>query len=163
MLNSAIVSGIATQPAVEVGRLAYHSDRLARMGETGQFGLDPMEVLILPRVIALLFAMPMLTFISAMAALFGAGIVAFFYGGISPEIFLFRLQNAVGIHTFLVGMIKAPFMALVIGLIATMEGMGVEGSAESLGRQTTSSVVKSIFMVIVVDGIFAMFFAGINY
>jgi phospholipid/cholesterol/gamma-HCH transport system permease protein len=126
-------------------------------------GLDPMEVLILPRVIALLLAMPMLTFISAMAALFGAGIVAFFYGGISPEIFLFRLQNAVGIHTFLVGMIKAPFMALVIGLIATMEGMGVEGSAESLGRQTTSSVVKSIFMVIVVDGIFAMFFAGINY
>ena len=126
-------------------------------------GLDPMEVLILPRVIALLLAMPMLTFISAMSALFGAGIVAFFYGGISPEIFLFRLQNAVGIHTFLVGMIKAPFMALVIGLIATMEGMGVEGSAESLGRQTTSSVVKSIFMVIVVDGIVAMFFAGINY
>jgi phospholipid/cholesterol/gamma-HCH transport system permease protein len=126
-------------------------------------GLDPMEVLILPRVIALLFAMPMLTFISAMSALFGAGIVAFFYGGISPEIFLFRLQNAVGLHTFLVGMIKAPFMALVIGLIATMEGMGVDGSAESLGRQTTSSVVKSIFMVIVVDGIFAMFFAGINY
>ena len=126
-------------------------------------GLDPMEVLILPRVIALLLAMPMLTFISAMAALFGAGIVAFVYGGISPEIFLFRLQNAVGIHTFLVGMIKAPFMALVIGLIATMEGMGVEGSAESLGRQTTSSVVKSIFMVIVVDGVFAMFFAGINY
>jgi phospholipid/cholesterol/gamma-HCH transport system permease protein len=126
-------------------------------------GLDPMEVLILPRVIALLLSMPMLTFISSMSALFGAGIVAFFYGGISPEIFLFRLQNAVGIHTFLVGMIKAPFMALVIGLIATMEGMGVEGSAESLGRQTTSSVVKSIFMVIVVDGIFAMFFAGINY
>ena len=126
-------------------------------------GLDPMEVLILPRVIALLLSMPMLTFISSMAALFGAGMVAFFYGGISPEIFLFRLQNAVGIHTFLVGMIKAPFMALVIGLIATMEGMGVEGSAESLGRQTTSSVVKSIFMVIVVDGIFAMFFAGINY
>jgi phospholipid/cholesterol/gamma-HCH transport system permease protein len=126
-------------------------------------GLDPMEVLILPRVIALLLSMPMLTFISSMAALFGAGMVAFFYGGISPEIFLFRLQNAVGLHTFLVGMIKAPFMALVIGLIATMEGMGVEGSAESLGRQTTSSVVKSIFMVIVVDGIFAMFFAGINY
>ena len=126
-------------------------------------GLDPMEVLILPRVIALSCRCRCSTFISSMAALFGAGMVAFFYGGISPGIFLFRLQNAVGIHTFLVGMIKAPFMALVIGLIATMEGMGVEGSAESLGRQTTSSVVKSIFMVIVVDGIFAMFFAGINY
>ncbi|MFI4994572.1 MAG: MlaE family ABC transporter permease [Hyphomicrobiales bacterium] len=126
-------------------------------------GLDPMEVLILPRVLALLLAMPMLTFISAMSALFGAGMVAFIYGGIGPEVFLIRLQNAVSLHTFMVGMIKAPFMALVIGLIATMEGMGVEGSAESLGRQTTSSVVKSIFMVIVVDGIFAMFFAGINY
>jgi phospholipid/cholesterol/gamma-HCH transport system permease protein len=126
-------------------------------------GLDPMEVLILPRVLALLLAMPLLTFLSAMSALFGAGLVAFLYGGISPEVFLIRLQNALGINTFFVGMIKAPFMALVIGLIATMEGMGVEGSAESLGRQTTSSVVKSIFMVIVVDGIFAMFFAGINY
>jgi phospholipid/cholesterol/gamma-HCH transport system permease protein len=126
-------------------------------------GLDPMEVLILPRVLALLIAMPMLTFISAMAALIGSGLVADIYGGINPQVFVLRLQNAVSLHTFLVGMIKAPFMALVIGLIATMEGMGVEGSAESLGRQTTSSVVKSIFMVIVVDGIFAMFFAGINY
>jgi phospholipid/cholesterol/gamma-HCH transport system permease protein len=126
-------------------------------------GLDPMEVLILPRVLALLIAMPILTFISEMSALFGSGFVAFIYGGISPEVFLLRLQNAISLNTFLVGMIKAPFMALVIGLIATMEGMGVEGSAESLGRQTTSSVVKSIFMVIVVDGIFAMFFAGINY
>jgi len=126
-------------------------------------GLDPMEVLILPRVLALLIALPLLTFISAMSALFGAAIVALLYGGISPEVFLLRLQNALSLNTFMVGMIKAPFMALVIGLIATMEGMGVEGSAESLGRQTTSSVVKSIFMVIVVDGIFAMFFAGINY
>jgi len=126
-------------------------------------GLDPMEVLILPRVIALLIAMPMLTFIASIAGLTGSGMVAFIYGGISPEVFMLRLQNAIGIHTFMVGMIKAPFMAVVIGLIATMEGMGVEGSAESLGRQTTSSVVKSIFMVIVVDGLFAMFFAGINY
>jgi phospholipid/cholesterol/gamma-HCH transport system permease protein len=125
-------------------------------------GLDPMEVLILPRVIALLFAMPMLTFISAMSALFGAGIVAFFYGGISPEIFLFRLQNAVGLHTFLVGMIKAPFMALVIGIVACSEGLRVKGSAESLGRQTTTSVVKSIFLVIVLDGLFAVFFASIG-
>lgn len=126
-------------------------------------GLDPMEVLILPRVVALLLAMPILTFLSEMAALMGSGLVAYIYGGISPEVFLLRLQNAVSLNTFMVGMIKAPFMALVIGLIATMEGMGVEGSAESLGRQTTASVVKSIFMVIVVDGIFAMFFAGINY
>jgi phospholipid/cholesterol/gamma-HCH transport system permease protein len=74
-----------------------------------------------------------------------------------------RLQSAIGLNTFLVGMIKAPFMALVIGVIASIEGLKVEGSAESLGRQVTASVVKAIFMVIVLDGLFAMFFASIRY
>ena len=77
--------------------------------------------------------------------------------------FLLRLQNAIGINTFMVGLIKAPFMAVVIGLIASTEGMEVRGSAESLGRCVTSSVVKSIFMVIVLDGLFAMFFAAVTY
>jgi phospholipid/cholesterol/gamma-HCH transport system permease protein len=78
-------------------------------------------------------------------------------------VFLSRLKGAVGINTFLVGLIKAPFMALVIGIIATIEGLAVEGSAESLGRHVTSSVVKAIFMVIVLDGLFAVFFAAIRY
>ena len=73
-----------------------------------------------------------------------------------------RLQDAIALNTFLVGMIKAPFMALIIGLIASVEGFAVQGSAESLGRHVTSSVVKAIFMVIVADGLFAMFFAAIN-
>ena len=64
--------------------------------------------------------------------------------------------------TFQVGLIKAPFMALVIGLIACVEGFRVQGSAELLGRQTTASVVKAIFMVIVLDGLFAMFFAAVD-
>ena len=89
--------------------------------------------------------------------------IAWLYGGISPDVFLARLQDAIALNTFLVGMIKAPFMALVIGIIAAIEGLAVEGSAESLGRQVTASVVKSIFMVIVVDGLFAMFFAAIKY
>ncbi|MDJ1158499.1 ABC transporter permease [Chelatococcus sp. SYSU_G07232] len=126
-------------------------------------GLDPVEVLIIPRVLALIVGLPILTFLSSMAALFGGGLVAWIYGGISPEIFLARLQGAIAMSTFLVGLIKAPFMALVIGLIASLEGLAVQGSAESLGRQVTSSVVKSIFMVILVDGLFAMFFAAINY
>lgn len=126
-------------------------------------GLDPIEVLVLPRIFAIIIALPLLTFISAMAGLFGGGLVAWVYGNIPPEIFLARLQQAVGLSTFLVGQIKAPFMALVIGVIATQEGLAVQGSAESLGRQVTSSVVKAIFMVIVVDGLFAMFFAAINY
>lgn len=126
-------------------------------------GLDPMDVLIVPRVLALIIAMPMLTFVADMAALFGGGVVAWLYGGISQDVFLGRLRDAIGFNTFMVGLIKAPFMALVIGLIATIEGLAVSGSAESLGRQVTSSVVKSIFMVIVVDGLFAMFFAAIRY
>jgi phospholipid/cholesterol/gamma-HCH transport system permease protein len=126
-------------------------------------GLDPMEVLVVPRIVALIITLPLLTFLADMAAIFGGMIVAWGYGGISPEVFMARLQNAIGLNTFLVGIIKAPFMALVIGVIAALEGFNVKGSAESLGRQVTASVVKSIFMVIVVDGVFAMFFAAIKY
>jgi phospholipid/cholesterol/gamma-HCH transport system permease protein len=126
-------------------------------------GLDPIEVLVVPRIVALMIALPMLTFVADMAALFGSGVVAWIYGGISQEVFLSRLRGAIGINTFLVGLIKAPFMALIIGMIACIEGLEVKGSAESLGRQVTASVVKSIFMVIVVDGLFAMFFAAIKY
>ena len=125
-------------------------------------GLDPIEVLILPRVLALVCAMPILTFLGSMAALYGGGLVAWLYGGMSPEIFLARLQEAISIDHFKVGIIKAPFMALVIGAVACNEGLRVKGSAESLGLQTTTSVVKSIFLVIVIDGVFAVFFASIG-
>jgi phospholipid/cholesterol/gamma-HCH transport system permease protein len=125
-------------------------------------GLDPVEVLILPRVIALVFALPILAFIGSMAALYGGGLVAWFYGGMSPATFIARLHEAVSVAHFEVGMIKAPFMALVIGIVACSEGLRVKGSAESLGKQTTISVVKSIFLVIVLDGAFAVFFASIG-
>jgi phospholipid/cholesterol/gamma-HCH transport system permease protein len=125
-------------------------------------GLDPVEVLILPRVVALICALPILSFIGAMAALYGGGLVAWFYGGMGPAIFIARLHEAVSVTHFEVGIIKAPFMALVIGIVACSEGLRVKGSAESLGRQTTTSVVKSIFLVIVLDGLFAIFFASIG-
>jgi phospholipid/cholesterol/gamma-HCH transport system permease protein len=126
-------------------------------------GLDPVEVLIVPRVLALVIAMPILSFLSSMAALFGGGLVAWVYGDIPPDAFLARLKATIGMNTFMVGMIKAPFMALVIGVIAAIEGVAVQGSAESLGRHVTSAVVKAIFMVIVLDGFFAVFFAAIRY
>ena len=125
-------------------------------------GLDPIEVLVLPRIIALVVAVPMLTFIGSMAALYGAGLVCWFYGGMAPEIFLERLREAIWLPTFAVGMIKAPFMALTIGLVACVEGFKVEGSAASLGLKTTASVVKSIILVIALDGLFAMFFASLG-
>jgi phospholipid/cholesterol/gamma-HCH transport system permease protein len=125
-------------------------------------GLDPVKVLILPRVFALICAMPILTFLGAMAALYGGGLVAWLYGGMNPAVFVARLREAISIDHFEVGMIKAPFMALVIGAVACDEGLKVRGSAESLGLHTTTSVVKAIFLVIVLDGVFAIFFASIG-
>lgn len=125
-------------------------------------GLDPVEVLVLPRLMALVVALTLLAFISELASMAGGAFVANVYGGISLSSFLARLHEALTMSSFVVGMIKAPFMGLVIALIATIEGMAVEGSAESLGAHTTSSVVKAIFMVIVLDGIFAMLFAAIG-
>jgi len=125
-------------------------------------GLDPVEVLILPRIIALVFALPILSFVGSMAALYGGGLVAQFYGDMGPAIYIARLHEAVSVTSFKVGIIKAPFMALAIGIVACSEGLRVKGSAESLGKQTTTSVVKSIFLVIVLDGLFAVFFASIG-
>lgn len=125
-------------------------------------GVDPVEVLIVPRVLALIIALPMLTFLGSMSALYGGEMVAWLYGGMSPDIFEARLREAVSTTHFKVGMIKAPFMALVIGIVACREGLSVAGSAESLGLRTTTSVVTSIFLVIVLDGLFAIFFASIG-
>jgi phospholipid/cholesterol/gamma-HCH transport system permease protein len=125
-------------------------------------GFDPVEVLVLPRVVALVVAVPLLTFLGSMAALYGAGLVCWLYGGMSPDVFLARLREAIWLPTVAVGLIKAPFMALMIGLVACTEGFEVDGSTASLGQRTTASVVKSIFLVIVLDGFFAMFFAAIR-
>ena len=126
-------------------------------------GLDPIEVLIVPRLLALIIGLPILSFLSMLAALFGAGLTGWIYAGIGPEVFLSRLQTVITPNHFIAGLVKAPFMALIIGLIASMEGLAVAGSAESLGRHVTASVVKAIFMVIVLDGFFAIFFAAIRY
>jgi phospholipid/cholesterol/gamma-HCH transport system permease protein len=125
-------------------------------------GLDPVAVLILPRVAALVIALPILSFIGSMAGLYGGGVVAQFYGDMAPAIYIERLREAVSITSFKVGILKAPFMALAIGIVACGEGLRVQGSAESLGKQTTTSVVKSIFLVIVLDGLFAVFFASVG-
>ena len=126
-------------------------------------GLNPVGVLVFPRLVALTVTLPLLTIIANFAAITGAGVVAWSYSGITPDTFLQRLQQAADLSTVIAGMIKAPFMGLIIGIVASVEGLKVGGSAESLGRRVTASVVKSIFVVILVDGLFAIFYAAINF
>jgi phospholipid/cholesterol/gamma-HCH transport system permease protein len=125
-------------------------------------GLDPIEVLVLPRLIAMVIALPIVTVVSNFAALFGGLVTCWVYLGIEPPLYLDQLRDAITERHLAIGLIKAPFMAVIIGIIACTEGMRVAGSTESLGRHTTASVVKAIFMVIVVDGVFAMVFAAIG-
>ncbi len=126
-------------------------------------GLNPIGVLVFPRLMALVVVLPCLTVLADFAAMGGAIYVAWTYSDISPEAFIDRLRVAIDITTILAGLIKAPFMAMIIGIVASVEGMKVVGSAESLGRHVTASVVKAIFIVIVVDGFFAVFYAAIDF
>ncbi|MEO1748010.1 MAG: ABC transporter permease [Pseudomonadota bacterium] len=123
-------------------------------------GLNPIGVLVFPRLVALAIALPMLTMVANVSAMLGALFVCTLFLGITPESFFDRAHFAIEIKDVLAGLAKAPVMAMFIGIIASVEGMKVGGSAESLGRSVTSSVVKVIFVVIVVDGLFAIFYAG---
>jgi phospholipid/cholesterol/gamma-HCH transport system permease protein len=126
-------------------------------------GLNPIGVLVFPRLVALVIALPCLTIIANFAALGGGMFAAWFYSDIPPAAFIDRLRAAIDLSSIFSGLIKAPFMAMIIGTIASVEGMKVGGSAESLGQHVTASVVKSIFVVIVLDGLFAIFYASINF
>ncbi|MCE9522675.1 MAG: ABC transporter permease [Alphaproteobacteria bacterium] len=125
-------------------------------------GLDPMEVLVLPRVIALIVMVPILGFIGAMMGLLGGGLVVWMELGMSPQMYLVRLNEAVDVWDAGVAFIKAPVFGLLIAMIGCFEGMKVEGSAESVGQRTTASVVEGIFIVIVVDALFSIMFVKLG-
>lgn len=126
-------------------------------------GLNPVGVLVFPRLVALVIMLPCLTIAANAAALTGAIFVAWVYSDISPVAFIERMRLGIDLTTIFAGMIKAPFMAIIIGVIASIEGLKTGGSAESLGKHVTASVVKAIFIVILVDGLFAMFYAAIDF
>ncbi len=125
-------------------------------------GLDPIDVLVVPRVVALVIMLPVLGFIANVVGLVGGALMSWVELGVSPGMFITRLYDTTGVWHLLVGMIKAPFFAMIIGVIGCYMGMNVGGSAESVGRKTTQSVVISIFAVIVADAVFSIFFAEVG-
>lgn len=125
-------------------------------------GIDPVETLIVPRVLAMLIALPLLTFIGDIMCLAGGAMIASQMLEIDLQSFMQRLNDGVEIRHFYVGLIKTPFVAVIIGIVGTLEGMRVRGSAESLGTHVRASVVKSIFLVIVLDAMFAIALTAIG-
>ncbi len=125
-------------------------------------GIDPMEALVVPRVLAMVLVLPALAFIAAMLGLLGGALVSWMVMDISPALFLTRTQDSIVIQNFLVGLVKAPFFAFVIAVIGCYQGMSVEGSSENLGKRTTMSVVQSLFLVIVIDAMFAILFLELD-
>lgn len=122
-------------------------------------GLDPIEVLVIPRLFALLLTLPMLTLYADFAGLFGGWLMTWGALGITVPQFLGQLHTALGGWTFWIGVIKSPFFAAIIALVGCYEGLRVGRSAESVGRQTTLSVVEAIFLVIVSDAAFSVLFS----
>jgi phospholipid/cholesterol/gamma-HCH transport system permease protein len=122
-------------------------------------GADPIEVLVVPRLLALMIALPLLAFFADILALFGGGLMAVLALGITPNQFLSQLEGAITPAMFWIGMGKAPVFAFLIALVGCYQGLSVGGSAESVGRLTTQSVVLSIFLVIVADALFSILFS----
>ncbi|MDD2728492.1 ABC transporter permease [Malikia sp.] len=126
-------------------------------------GLDPVELLVLPRVLALLVALPILGLVAMGSGVAGGMLVCALKLDISPTMFLSVLEQTIGLRHFLVGISKAPVFAFLIAVIGCLEGFRVAGSAQSVGEHTTSAVVQSIFVVIVVNAIAALFFMEMRW
>ncbi|HTN32739.1 MAG TPA: ABC transporter permease [Marinobacter sp.] len=126
-------------------------------------GLNPIELLVLPRVLAMVVSLPILTFVGMIAGMVGGATVCALTLDIHPAQFMAIIERDIALKHFLVGMSKAPIFAFLIAVIGCLEGFKVKGSAQSVGEHTTSSVVQSIFMVILLDSIAAMFFMEMGW
>jgi phospholipid/cholesterol/gamma-HCH transport system permease protein len=145
-------SGSAFAASLGVMQLNEEIDALRVMG------LNPNQVLVVPRILGLLVALPLLTVLSDLAGLAGGMLLSTTVLDIGPIQFLERVTNVADVETFMVGFVKAPVFALLIGAVATLRGMQVRSSAEQLGRLTTVAVVQAIFLIILADGVFTVIF-----
>lgn len=122
-------------------------------------GLDPVEVLVLPRINGLLITLPLLTFVADVMGVLGGAIMAVSALDLSIGQFIRQFKEAAEFQHFLVGMVKAPVFAYIIALVGCFEGLRVSGSAESVGQMTTKAVVEAIFLVILADAVFSILFS----
>jgi phospholipid/cholesterol/gamma-HCH transport system permease protein len=159
ILTSILVAGRSGSAfAAQIGVMQINQETSAMRS----FGMDPFERLVLPRIIAIVIALPLLTFIADVIGLLGTLFVSRLILGLSVPEFMGRLHEAVTAQTFMVGLVKAPVFALMIGMVGCRRGLEVRASAEEVGTHTTSAVVQSIFMVVLADAIFSILFTWMN-
>lgn len=149
-------SGSAFTAAIGSMKLREEVDAMRALG------INPLDALVIPRTIALILTLPILAFLAAFLGVLGGGVVGWLSLDIPPQLFMGRTQEVVVTSNLFVGLVKAPFFAFIIAVIGCYHGMQVENSAEELGRRTTMAVVQSLFLVILVDALFAMLFLELD-
>jgi phospholipid/cholesterol/gamma-HCH transport system permease protein len=159
LLTAIIVAGRSGSAyTAAIGSMKVHEE----IDAMHTLGLDPMEVLVLPRLLALVVMLPVLGCIANFSGLLGGALMSWVELGVSPSMFLTRLQQNTDVWHLAIGMIKAPFFAVAIAVTSCWQGMLVGGSAESVGNRTTAAVVQSIFLVIALDAAFSILFAELG-
>lgn len=159
LLSAIVIAGRSGSTfAAEIGSMKINEE----LDAMHTIGMNPMEVLVLPRVIGLTISLPILTLIANFFGVIGGGLIVWLVMDISPTMFANQFVSSFSPWTFWVGLIKAPVFAAIIAVIGCYEGMQVSGSAESLGTHTTRAVVESIFLIIVFDALFSIFFGVIG-
>ena len=159
LLTAIIVAGRSGSAfAAEIGAMKLNDevDALRAMG------MDPVEVLVLPRIFGLVIALPILTIVADAMGLVGGAVLSWYLVDIPFGQYVERVQGSISEYTFWVGMIKAPVFAVLIALVGTLRGMQVRTSSRELGRLTTEAVVQSIFLVILADAVFAVIFMELD-
>jgi phospholipid/cholesterol/gamma-HCH transport system permease protein len=159
LLTAVIVAGRSGSAfAAELGVMQLNDE----VDALRAIGMDPVEVLILPRVLGLMIALPALTVIADAMGLAGGALLSWYLVDLPLSQYLERMQDAIASTTFWVGIAKAPVFAFLIATIGTLRGMQVRGSSRELGRLTTVAVVQAIFLVILADAVFAVIFMELD-
>nr|WP_295662716.1 MlaE family lipid ABC transporter permease subunit [Polymorphobacter sp.] len=160
LLTAIMVAGRSGSAfAAQIGSMKLNEE----VDAMSSIGMSPIEVLVLPRVIAMVIMMTLLAFFGAVMAIIGGGLFCWVSLDIPPASFVQRIQDVTPLSDLVIGMIKAPIFGFIIAVTGCFQGMQVTGNAESVGARTTQSVVQSIFLVIVLDAFFAVFFTALGY